>query len=1073
MKKLFTLAALLAFGMAANVMAQDEEDVTYYIQNAGFDEDLTFQADGAIKSPIVKEYDWHRSTVLTAEDGSVYARGTGTRADGCAPAWNGFIGQIQGWEIVTNKPLSEPYTGDGMEWVYFGNVPYSLGEKAVPIADDGSTFLTVPAKPEEISGDDNVGFAYLRAGWGGRCVYKQDVKLPCAVYRLEYWAININPNGTNGKNLSKVTCRKDVWEDETGFSDTEWTLHTIEFTPVDKFTMEFGFESSGGSGSNPFLCIDGIKLYKIDDADPLDLLREDLNDIYNTIYSSLDTICIDAEGNLFQGLITEAQEIADDAYNENSVDEIQVSIATLKKAYDDAVAAAAVANRLALKLQFANKLLNVSNPYPGADALKEVVERLESLVYGDDSKAADIMAAEDALTAAINAYYYSQVPTAENPANYSFLIQNPWFCVSGREPVSNSVTDLMDAALTTDDKNADGWENGSTASATVGAYFKVGRPCYQLWATNFTGYMDVHQTLTNLPNGIYSLEADLITNTDALGDQHIYAHSALGETEGYMTEAGVLVDWPSGDYDFTYDEYTEDPWETVKTTATVIVNDGTLTIGARSTHKGEGEDISDGLRRGVFWMSNFVLRYYGEATDAQIAEAKQARVALAESLKDALHFNADKAVVADSIAKFQQTSDLAVLNGGIEYARTSEAKYDEIMEEGKTIPTVKLNIEEAPEEYGVGLDIVKFALAATETWIASTEASYKDVDDRLQLMKNYVNTYVPALMEADDTRDMVRSSNSAKQALADIMASQKAALTKDTLLNADIVNQFVVELQVAEKLALAQYTYEQNPNATDYTAFIMNPDLAEETGWTIQKGEGDANSKSGQHYSGDTSRRYIDSYNSTAGKLNYYAEQVIQGLPNGTYEVKAAVRTSAVGAFLFTANGAEKADTVFTEIPLQTYSYFDEELQKDTTVAATAQYGAIWEEAYKEYVDNGNADYFEIYNVNSATGYGWEWLTLPVVEVKAHTLTIGATTDGARTGKAFEGTWFSATDWALTLIQKGNNDGWNGPITRVGEVRTAATRSAVYGIDGRQVNGMNRPGLYIITENGRARKVVK
>ena len=125
---------------------------------------------------------------------------------------------------------------------------------------------------------DNLGFAYMRAGWGGRAIYKQTVKLPCAKYRLEYWSININPSASKGKNLSKVTCRKDTWPDETGFNSTEWTKHEIEFTPTAEFTIQLGFESEGGSGSNPFLCVDGIKLYKIDEADPIDLLRSDFQD---------------------------------------------------------------------------------------------------------------------------------------------------------------------------------------------------------------------------------------------------------------------------------------------------------------------------------------------------------------------------------------------------------------------------------------------------------------------------------------------------------------------------------------------------------------------------------------------------------------------------------------------------------------------------------------------------------------------------------------------------------------------------------------------------------------------------
>lgn len=246
MKKflLFALAAMIGMPM----MAQDAvgDDVTKYVINAGFDEDFTWQADGSTKQPIVKEYAHHRSVVLTAEDGSVYARGTGKRADGYEPAWNGFIGQLKGWEMVTNKPLHEPYSGDGMEWTYFGCVPYDLGEHAVPIADDGTTFLVVPEKVPSQPGDDNKGFIYLRAGWGGQAIYKQTVSLPCAKYLLEYWTININPDGTRGENLSRVTCRRDEWKDETGFTSTEWTKHEIEFTPTTDFTLEFGFKSEGG-----------------------------------------------------------------------------------------------------------------------------------------------------------------------------------------------------------------------------------------------------------------------------------------------------------------------------------------------------------------------------------------------------------------------------------------------------------------------------------------------------------------------------------------------------------------------------------------------------------------------------------------------------------------------------------------------------------------------------------------------------------------------------------------------------------------------------------------------------------
>ena len=207
MKKhlLFALGVLLALPISAQ-----DEDVTNYIQNAGFDTDLTWLADGSKKEIIDKSNVLsNRSIAGIAADSSVYAlvnpSTPKSRPDGrTLEATNGFIGRVQGWTVETNQTFPK------CEWVYFGTIPYDLAAQAIPIADDGSTYLETPQRPNAYSGADNVGFAYLRAGWGGRAVYKQTVKLPCAQYRLEYWAININANASKGKNLSKVTCRKDT-----------------------------------------------------------------------------------------------------------------------------------------------------------------------------------------------------------------------------------------------------------------------------------------------------------------------------------------------------------------------------------------------------------------------------------------------------------------------------------------------------------------------------------------------------------------------------------------------------------------------------------------------------------------------------------------------------------------------------------------------------------------------------------------------------------------------------------------------------------------------------------------------
>ena len=263
----------------------DDIDYTNFIVNAGFDDDLTWQADGSKKEIIDQSYILsNRSIAGIAADNTVYAlvnpATPNSRPDGrTLEATNGFIGQVKGWENVNNQTFPK------CEWVYLGTLPYELENQAIPIGDDGSTFIEVPTRPEIANSENNKGFLYLRSGWGCRAVFKQNLSLPNAKYVLEFWAISTNLGASNGKNLSKVTCLDQVWEDETHFNNFKWTKHSIEFTSIADFTIELGFESSGGSGTNPFLCIDGVRLLKIGEADTTPLLG-DVN--HDGLISTLD-----------------------------------------------------------------------------------------------------------------------------------------------------------------------------------------------------------------------------------------------------------------------------------------------------------------------------------------------------------------------------------------------------------------------------------------------------------------------------------------------------------------------------------------------------------------------------------------------------------------------------------------------------------------------------------------------------------------------------------------------------------------------------------------------------------------
>ena len=262
MKKLLLFA--MGAMMASPLLAQ-EVDVTSYIKNAGFDEDLTFQKDGTMKEKASQQSLSDRSWAFIAADSTVYARpketSSQTRADGRKlEAVNGFAGRINGWKYIgADFPKCE--------WTYFGSVPYDLGETAVPIADDGTTYLLVPARPQNEEFEAGEGFVYLRAGWSGKAIYRQEVNLPPARYRLEYWTININPNTTQtATDLTQITCRREVFKDEegTGLQNQEWTKHEFEFDATASFTMQFGYQAANaGSGGMTIVGLDGIKLYKI------------------------------------------------------------------------------------------------------------------------------------------------------------------------------------------------------------------------------------------------------------------------------------------------------------------------------------------------------------------------------------------------------------------------------------------------------------------------------------------------------------------------------------------------------------------------------------------------------------------------------------------------------------------------------------------------------------------------------------------------------------------------------------------------------------------------------------------
>ena len=1098
MKKLFTFAVALFgfFGGATNVFAQ--EDATHYIANAGFDEDLTWQADGSKKGePIRTTTLSERSIAWVMEDGTLYATVSPTtpksRPDGrTLEATNGFIGQIQGWD-------AEKRAGDKCEWVYFGTLPYDLGPDAIPVADDGSTYFVMPHQPvpedfepegdgQTYTFDGGTGALYLRAGWGGSFSYKQEVSLPCAKYRLEYWTINVNPN-TNGDatDLTKITCLQDVFKEEGGTALTAqtWTRHKFDFTPVDKVTIEFGMQASNtGSGNTPWVVIDGIKLTKLGEANPVDVENAYL--LY--LQGELDPLVAELE---YIGLQDEAGDmynLVDDAISSKNLATMQEAEAQFV-AYSDKLKAFVETTlpQYQALLERANTLLEETD-YPGKADFQAALQDIED--KADQANVDEFTALVERLNKAILDYKNSVEATFDNPADVTDYIQNPYFTTEAAKPdIERDEDGSIVSVIYPNEGNYTAGSNPGDGEATsegwyIGASggdqrlnYVQGRVCWNAWRQGSTD-VTISQDITGLKNGYYSVSAELITQGDYVSNQHVYAKSTLQTVESPYLENGNWTDDNTGEW-------------TWLTTEKVLVTDGKLTIGA----SGSAKDGSTN-QTGWFCATNFRLMYYGaegmeDAISQLYAQALDDAAAKAADMKLA----ADKAAYQDAIAAAggattvdEINEKLAALNEATTAADASISKYKGVIE--GSYATLK-----AGEGYTANQKAVADkACAIMDGFLNAPDATYTKMDSLTTILREYyLNGYVAVLGEAEalDIQDAT-----ARGAMAATIAPQVAALTSITTFpTKEVMDEYIAQLRKAIAIAINQDAIAQG-NGADVSTLIVNPTIDSIDGWTVQKENGDGNGrKTGQQYDGNTSGGYIDSYNSTAGNLSMTVSQTINDIPNGIYAVNVMMRASgtpdAEGVYLFGINGTDTVNAVFAAahtIPTP-IAYIDPEAAiefPDSLVHATDAYGAIWKEAADAYEAGGLNEedlLYQIYAANSFKGRGW-FYTGYQIEVTTNSLTLGVTCDSLFTAghkdtkgydcTPFTGTWFSADNFELILVENKQPDYNLADGISALEQKNVVIAPQYFTIDGRQVRTLNNvpAGVYIIRQNGTTKKVL-
>ncbi len=728
--------------------------------------------------------------------------------------------------------------------------------------------------------------------------------------------------------------------------------------------------------------------------------------------------------------ITEAMDYTDPgAYEEDVVNE---QIAIFDAAFASAKNVLALMKQLNAMTTLADELM--LREYPGLDALAAAYEIASD--YAEDG--ATVEPAEGQTTeqlyievvaafqAAIDAYYESQVASRENPADYTHLLPNPNF-----EQKGNWTWSVVGGGT-------DQWNGGCRPNEDGGA----NRQGVNLWGWGISS-VDVHQELVDLPNGLYKVSAELITQTSYATDQHVYAVGVAKTTSKALEVEG----WDTFE------------WEELTTNDYAVVLDGKLTIGAASSVGGSNSE-------GWFQATNFKLHYFGAASDEDLQAAWEASLARANEYTTIL-LPGDSKEVAAAIAAATALAAEGKYTDACQALNPVVAASDSVFNATKnfkagnyqTLTDLTEGIEtnsEASRLIGAVHDLVDAQLNAAD-------ATHKILDPLNAKLAGYV-AYATYLVEAEATLATIKG---VKEEYINTVKEQVIKLQVDDLVEklrtADDCNDLLAKLQKAMKAL--EGTLLINLREGDLTEdLITNPtiDDSNANGWTIVKGTGNGPTNAGEHYSGETTNRYLDSYNGSVGSLNFTAYQEIIGLPDGTYELTVSTRSDGDNVYVFAATQPLEADT----------AAWTASTQWDMVKNYGAYRGEIWYNDSLAYVAADGAGEFPYYNARNGEGYGWSYNTI-TVEVTNHYLAIGVTANNLLTGKEqFTGAWMGADDWKLVLVTKAATQSEFNPFAGIENLETVApAQVGIYDLFGRRIETPTVSGIYIV--NGKKTVIKK
>ena len=732
-------------------------------------------------------------------------------------------------------------------------------------------------------------------------------------------------------------------------------------------------------------------------------------------------------------------ELEDNGYTEEgeySDDEVNAVILELDAKWNEALKAIELFAELKATVANAEENL-LPLEFPGADDLWELVN--EGNEYFDleceENTYEVLLDFEVRLNEGITAYLFSQEATPENPADYTFLVPNPNFEATGEWTWSMT------------SGGSDLWIGNCRPTEDGGA----SRRGINLWGWGVTS-VDVHQVLTGLPNGLYKVSADLITQTNYATDQHVYATGAATATSDYLTVEG----WD------TYE------WTTLTTNDYAVVVDGTLTIGAASSQGGTNSEA-------WFQATNFKLYYYGKASEEAmkaaweelLAEANEAvaclipneKKELATAIADATAIaeagNYDQACMALSPVLEEWNDVIVATNNfyGGYYAKLDTIRNYDAYE----------GCEWVYEFADATIELADVILASDTT----THNCFADLDNKIHAYANYA----AALRDAERAVKSGEYSEKNTKAFTEGIVNPQAETLNAALREAEVADALTAELRKALAIYVQSNNIDMEIEEGEVTYLLANPTIETKegedlAGWTIVKNNAvNCGTNSNEHYSGVTNA-YLDAWNGTAGAMNSTFYQELHGIPDGTYKLTVAARTDGNNAYIFAATTEDvKAETT-KFIDVKKYGAFKGEIWEADSLE--------WVEAGSPTVEELGDELAELYpyfmarpsdETGYGQGYGWSWHVIDEIEVTNHYLFIGLSADRDFHGqKRFQGTWMGADDWKLELVKKNDVQSEYDPfVTGIENVEVAApVMKGIYDLFGRRLDAITAPGLYIV-----------